>query len=443
MTKELYNFEEFKEVWEQNYLLVFDTNFLLQLYDYTPATTEYFLKLIEENFYKIWLPNQVVQEFNDNHQRVRNSAYSKFKQVPKALTAVVLEAKQSFKKKIDVYKSYRFPYIDDLEREIDKSIKCIEQEIESYQNKVKSEIDNNKAMIDEDKVKGVIEELHHKNGIGKRFTTKELLTIYREGEERYKYKVPPGYMDSAKEKESYTGNKNSPVKKFGDLIIWKEILRHAKKKKTSVVFVTLETKEDWWSLDEKKQIIGVREELMYEFSEYSSNKLIVIDPATLEKHVSQIKNMINIPIRIELEALQIVEEIFKDSWDEILNGADELSQDIIESGALNSYFKNKEDYNIFYSYSEIPNLENVAAAIKGNTATITAKFQCETVVDLTLYVMSHDDEDIEEAEILLNVEGNVTVQFEFDSSKVDDYINEDSIKTDIDSLYISFINELA
>lgn len=61
-----------------------------------------------------------------------------------------------------------------------------------------------------------------------------------EGENRYKKEVPPGFKD-AKNKDG--------VRKFSDLILWKEILRFAAKEKKNVIFVTDDVKADWWETD--------------------------------------------------------------------------------------------------------------------------------------------------------------------------------------------------
>lgn len=82
-----------------------------------------------------------------------------------------------------------------------------------------------------------------------------LAEIYKEGEERYAKGVPPGYMD-AKEK---SGNE-----KYGDLVLWKQLLKHAAEVKKPVIFVTDDAKEDWWELSGGKTR-GPRPELVEEF----------------------------------------------------------------------------------------------------------------------------------------------------------------------------------
>jgi hypothetical protein len=63
-----------------------------------------------------------------------------------------------------------------------------------------------------------------------------LKELYKEGDKRYETKIPPGFADS----------KKAHPEKYGDFIIWKQILEFAKNEEKSVIFVTNDEKEDWW-----------------------------------------------------------------------------------------------------------------------------------------------------------------------------------------------------
>lgn len=96
---------------------------------------------------------------------------------------------------------------------------------------------------------------------GARVTTptqgEALAAIVQLGEERYARQQPPGYKDGGKESPS----------RFGDLIIWMEIIRHCTEQEggaRSAILVTDDRKEDWWSRRED-QLLGPRPELFREF----------------------------------------------------------------------------------------------------------------------------------------------------------------------------------
>jgi hypothetical protein len=63
------------------------------------------------------------------------------------------------------------------------------------------------------------------------------------GQTRYTQDVPPGYMDRAKQDERDKGSN-----KFGDLVMWEEVLAHATGAKSSaVVILTRDRKADWFA----------------------------------------------------------------------------------------------------------------------------------------------------------------------------------------------------
>lgn len=63
---------------------------------------------------------------------------------------------------------------------------------------------------------------------------KELDKIYEEGQVRYKRKQPPGFLGVEKggreEDESYIYNGLCFKRKYGDLILWYQIIEEAKKR---------------------------------------------------------------------------------------------------------------------------------------------------------------------------------------------------------------------
>jgi hypothetical protein len=55
-----------------------------------------------------------------------------------------------------------------------------------------------------------------------------------------------------------------PFRRYGDLILWKQIIAHAKEAGKSILFVTDDSKDDWW-LKQSGRTIGPRTELRDEF----------------------------------------------------------------------------------------------------------------------------------------------------------------------------------
>ncbi|HEY9681899.1 MAG TPA: PIN-like domain-containing protein [Oculatellaceae cyanobacterium] len=75
--------------------------------------------------------------------------------------------------------------------------------------------------------------------------------------------IPPGLTDQSKSSN-----------RLGDLIIWTELKRLAKEKKLPLIFVTDETKLDWWSLNKRNR--WTNPELFSEFRDLTGQDLFVI-----------------------------------------------------------------------------------------------------------------------------------------------------------------------
>ncbi len=107
--------------------------------------------------------------------------------------------------------------------------------------------------------------------IGEPFSKDQLEEIFKDGESRKPQELPPGYKDSKKEKGErphHFWNGIQIPREYGDLILWHQILEHAKKEETSrhIVFITDDGKEDWWWIVNSRgsKTIGPRPELVNE-----------------------------------------------------------------------------------------------------------------------------------------------------------------------------------
>lgn len=96
---------------------------------------------------------------------------------------------------------------------------------------------------------------------GSPYNYNEKLNIVKEGHYRYLNQIPPGYMDAVDE-NGKEGNAKKGFEKFGDLFVWKEILKYSESNKKDVLFITEDHKEDWY----EKKTMFPRRELIEEFS---------------------------------------------------------------------------------------------------------------------------------------------------------------------------------
>lgn len=251
--------EDMKQLWDEG-LYVFDTNVIIKFYRYTDSVKTDFLNALKCKKEHLWVPNQVGFEYQKNRLNVINDQMVAYDNIKKQLDEYL-----KFDKLSNALENYKYhPYIN--RDDILKKITDLKAEIESIKKDLDKKRDSHPDLTNNDTIRDEITDLFN-NRVGEPFDKDRLKDIYAEGEERYKNNIPPGYKDSGKADSTLIiGEDGEKVikDKYGDLIIWLEIIEKAKKDKKPVIFVTDDSKEDWWwSFSGKK--IGPRPELVYEF----------------------------------------------------------------------------------------------------------------------------------------------------------------------------------
>jgi len=250
------NEETIDEIWKEC-IFCYDTNVLLNLYRYTEETKAKMLEVMEYFKPQSILPYQVAFEFHKN----RRSTIRKQVQIyDDASELVELHKKQLVD---SLLKLGKHSVID---------INAINSLIKKYSDKItkglKEQKKNHPDLEKKDAINDKIAELFE-GKVSSKFSDDVLKQVYKEGKDRYDKKVPPGYADY---KDKKNNDENSL---FGDLIIWKQLFEIAKEKRSNIIFVTDDRKEDWW-LKVDGKTIGPRPELYKEFSSQTDSKRILI-----------------------------------------------------------------------------------------------------------------------------------------------------------------------
>ena len=92
-----------------------------------------------------------------------------------------------------------------------------------------------KRLLTEDEILNHVVEMFE-GRVGTPYSKEQLEKIIEEGKERYKGKIPPGFKDS--DKHGDTEVFAEICQKFGDLIIWKQVIEKSKESKKGIIFVT-------------------------------------------------------------------------------------------------------------------------------------------------------------------------------------------------------------
>ncbi|WP_335899786.1 PIN-like domain-containing protein [Shewanella algae] len=280
--------QDLKELFDKA-VFVFDTNVLLNLYRYSDTTRNDLLNAMETLTGRSFLPHRVASEYFENRLFVifdQQEAYDK-----------TVKSIKTLKSEIDNTKQHPF-----VSKELQDRTGELFEELCSELDKWKG-VHSDRFLNDEilDKVSNIFE-----SAVAKPKTSDEINELARNGEGRYKERIPPGYMDESKVKSN--APLNQQLKAYGDYLIWEEILDYANSKKTDVIFITDDEKEDWWQIV-KGKTIGPRPELIKEFFERTEKSFHMY---TSHSFLLFAKSNMNLSVREE--SIHEVEELkFADS----------------------------------------------------------------------------------------------------------------------------------
>lgn len=149
---------------------------------------------------------------------------------------------------------HRYLEVNDIFTDIETKYQSLLNEINEIKKEISDHKKNDSKLSQNDLILDRLDNIYTSDKIGDPFERKDLLDIYVEGKDRYSNLIPPGFNDE----------------KFGDLILWFQIMDHSKKIEKPVIFVSDDRKNDWWLLKDKAHI-GPLPELVQEFM-YETNQ---------------------------------------------------------------------------------------------------------------------------------------------------------------------------
>lgn len=233
-------------------LICFDTNALLNMYRFPVQISQRYLDVIErlsseetraERNVAVWLPPQVVFEFVSNRPSAKEGAISSLNDAIAYVSSVV--------GLLDSVPEYiRAASLTKWQESAGKFSKPFLEALESQKN----EIGERNAT---DPVLKALEPLLDATGRCVP-SEEEAMWLIENAKERYHWRIPPGFAD--KNKSSKEGEDNPQnylvfghgqriLHSHGDLLIWKQILDEAIRRKPEgtvrLIIVTDESKEDW------------------------------------------------------------------------------------------------------------------------------------------------------------------------------------------------------
>lgn len=278
-----------KIIWESpNTRFVFDTNVLLSLYSFQKESREDFIKILKLLNPRLWIPHHVALEFQRNRLKVIKNHRIYIQEMQKETESflnsisfndtIFTTFKNSFstKNKLPNIHSKVEDLISNITFQIDGVKEILKNEVENIK-KLIADTDQEKIFLNsKDHIRDEFDNIFINNSLGENiYNTQELLDdLFKEGDKRYKSMTPPGYKDGiTKEGETFSFNGLTYKSKFGDLIIFKQIISFAKDPNIkSIIFISEDVKEDWRIVENLngKKILGARPELKQEIFKESS-----------------------------------------------------------------------------------------------------------------------------------------------------------------------------
>ncbi|NOI20238.1 hypothetical protein F0223_18615 [Vibrio coralliilyticus] len=259
---------QIEDAWkDDSTIFVFDTNVLINLYGYAEQTRNDFFEVLKKIESKIWLPYQVGLEYQRRRLEVVKEEKAIFRKIDDSLSKIDKIFENDFNQ---LALSRRFPKLSENTKELQKEISKL---VNNYKRSVKYWDDKQPCVRSHDEIRAKIDEIVSDRIGDKPVDQQWLDKLYQEGEIRYKNNVPPGFKDNSKanaKDSTFSFDGLTYQRKFGDLILWKQLLENVKDSNIKyVVFVTDDAKDDWWyTLDSRgKKTIGPHANLKTEIYE--------------------------------------------------------------------------------------------------------------------------------------------------------------------------------
>jgi hypothetical protein len=201
--------DDFERLWGEG-LFVPDTNVLLSLYRryYSLYRTE-LLSVLRSVKDRLWLPHQVAHEYLKDRLKVIDELRATYAGMREQLSAAREDAATEEAKRL---LGSSEAYFADLEAGFPKSSNA----------------------PGENELWSAVDELFV-GRIGAAYDSEARAKIFEEGKQRYADRIPPGFLDQGKSKDE---------EKYGDLLLWFQVLDEAEQETRPILFVTNDQKED-------------------------------------------------------------------------------------------------------------------------------------------------------------------------------------------------------
>jgi hypothetical protein len=290
-----------------DFCVSYDTSTILDLYRLSEKSRAEVLLLIDKIGVRVnhFLTHYVAFEISNNKEKAKKDFDNKLDDIRGKFS--------SFKKSLNGNVSaggYSTPFYE-LSRDISESLALIHGLIEKKAISLKNSSDFNSLF---DRISSIFSQK-----VFDPFSKEELEEIVGAGGLRYKAKIPPGFSDD--KKTDVINFFGVPIEaKYGDLIIWEQLIAWANREKKSIIFITSDQKPDWISLRK------IRTDLAAEFNNRTG---FCIYTYTLSEFESNYKKYLGSKLSESSKTeLEIIEGEYDNWLDELIGAFEVLDRDV-------------------------------------------------------------------------------------------------------------------
>ena len=242
------NEEKLKELWAQG-LFVFDTNVLLNLYSYPEAVREVFLSVLSKIQDRMWIPYQVGLEFHRNR-------FPRIKQANQRVEKLLQTIQSTGNQLNDEVRSIELEKRNIGISDIQERLTAVQAAHSNLSEAVKLACEKLPPVSLDDPIGQKISALIA-DRVGSPPADQADLdnVLLADAADRFEKKIPPGFADAVKGEETYRDRGITYLSKYGDLILWKQVIAKAKTAGIKkIIFVTGDKKKDWWWIEDGKTL---------------------------------------------------------------------------------------------------------------------------------------------------------------------------------------------
>ncbi|OAM51509.1 hypothetical protein A7981_08440 [Methylovorus sp. MM2] len=294
--------DEFNILWNEA-IFAIDANVLLNLYRYSINTRQELEKALTSVKEKAFITHQAAREFLKNRSTVTAGQASEYTKAIKTINDLLA----------NLSSNDRHPFLPDSD--LPAFAKYSQDLVKTLENQQHTLLQK----LTDDEVLDFAETLFE-GKTGGPFSNTKLDEIAKLGDIRYQNEVPPGYKDGKKD------GVDDPYRKYGDLILWLQIIEQAKSLGKPVIFITDDKKEDWWT-EQSGRTIGPRPELIEEFHKETKQKFWMY---TVDKFIQESARISKSEVSDDVIA-EIIQVSLHTKIDTFDKSHIEVSQEVLDS----------------------------------------------------------------------------------------------------------------